>query len=119
MSSYKTDHQIHKALRKLELNFEKKLSRALTNLFNNEFYIKAHDGFIFFHEGIGFQGVLYTLRFTWSKDMNIIIDLNFDPTCSYYNTLPLFIENKKEAILEFVNLERTAYRALRAPLLNI
>jgi hypothetical protein len=118
MVDYKTDHDVYKACRKLELTFERKLGKSLNTLFEQEFYIKAHDGFIFFNESKEKPGLLYTLRFIWNKDLSLITDLIFDPTCSYYKTLPLFIENKKWRMLELINSERTLYRASRLPFLN-
>lgn len=106
----------YKQLKKLERSFEGKLTRKLNNLFkleNVEFNVKGYNGFLHFNSKET-TWTLFKLVFVRNEDCSEVIDLRFER--QKYSEIPGNVLNKKQLILDTINVERNLYMKLKQPL---
>ena len=106
----------YKQLKKLEVSFENKLTRKLNNLFkleNVEFNVKGYNGFLHFNSKET-TWTLFKLVFVRNEDCSEVIDLRFER--QKYSEIPVNVLNKKQLILDTINVERDLYLKLKQPL---
>lgn len=106
----------YKQLKKLEVSFENKLTRKLNNLFkleNVEFNVKGYNGFLHFNNKET-TWTLFKLIFVRNEDCSEVIDLRFER--QKYSEIPVNVLNKKQLMLDIINIERDLYLKLKQSL---
>ena len=106
----------YKQLKKLEVSFEGKLTRKLNNLFkleNVEFNVKGFNGYLHFSDKQT-TWTLFRLMFVRNEDYSQVIDLKFESRI--YTEIPVNVLNKKQMMLDIINVERDLYRELKQSL---
>ena len=106
----------YKQLKKLEVSFENKLTRKLNNLFkleNVEFNVKGYNGFLHFNSKET-NWTLFKLVFVRNEDCSEVINLRFEK--KKYSEIPVNVLNKKQLMLDIINIERNLYMKLKQPL---
>ena len=106
----------YKQLKKLEVSFENKLTRKLNNLFkleNVEFNVKGYNGFLHFNSKET-TWTLFKLVFVRNEACSEVIDLRFEKRM--YSEIPVNVLNRKQLMLDIINIERNLYMKLKQPL---